>query len=177
MQLPISYQWLTHIEQPRIIQEGLALLGVAERHGPEHNPEIMQWAAECGLSRSYTADEIPWCGLYAAVVVKRASWEPVRDPLWARNWSGFGLGSPKPGLGDVLVFSRGSGGHVGFYIAEDADAYHVLGGNQGDKVSIVRILRTRLLHARRPQWRVAQPASVKPYRVAMGGGKLSENEA
>ena len=93
-----------------------------------------------------------------------------------RGWANFGVKAPEPALGDVLVFSRGSGGHVGLYVGEDATAFHVLGGNQGDSVSIVRILKNRLLAARRPAWRIAQPGNVRPIHLA-GAGQLSLNEA
>jgi hypothetical protein len=38
----------------------------------------------------YVTDSTPWCGLLAAVVMKRAGWDPVKNPLWALNWSKFG---------------------------------------------------------------------------------------
>jgi hypothetical protein len=47
----------------------------------------------------------------------------------------------------VLVFERPGGGHVGYYFGEDATAYHVLGGNQGDAVTIARIARIAVSHA------------------------------
>jgi uncharacterized protein (TIGR02594 family) len=174
--LPAAYAWLEKIEPPRIIVEALALYGIKEVPGPVNAPEIMAWARETGLQDSYVADAVPWCGLFAAVVVKRAGWESVAAPLWARNWARFGKPSPEPGLGDVLVFQRESGGHVGFYVGEDPDAYHVLGGNQGDSVSIIRVSKRRLIAARRPAWRIAQPASVKAYHLGMIG-ELSRNEA
>lgn len=172
--IPAAYAWLRDLTPPAIIREALPLLGTREKEGPGDNPVIMAWAKEVGVS-NYSADSIPWCGLFAAVVCARASWPPVHQPLWARNWAKFGNASPEPGLGDVLVFERGTGGHVGFYVAEDADAFHVLGGNQGDSVSIIRIAKSRLLAARRPAWRIAQPESVKRYHVAASGA-LSTNE-
>lgn len=175
--LPPKYAWLAGVHAPpRLLTEAVALLGVAERAGPQHNPQIMGWAREVGLEATYTADEIPWCGLFMAVVAQRAGWPVVASPLWARSWARWEAGSPEPGLGDVLVFERGSGGHVGLYVAHDEQAYHVIGGNQGDSVSIVRIARGRLLAARRPRWRIAQPAGVRPYRLT-AAGTLSTNEA
>jgi hypothetical protein len=47
--------------------------------------------------------------------------------------------APAAALGDVLAFVRNGGGHVGLYVDEDASAYHVLGGNQSDRVSITRV--------------------------------------
>jgi fatty acid/phospholipid biosynthesis enzyme len=80
----------------------------------------------------------------------------------------------------VLVFSRkvagGYAGHVGIYVAEDASAFHVLGGNQGDAVSVARVAKDRCVAVRRPAFATALPASAKPYRVATGGA-LSTNEA
>lgn len=173
--LPAAYAWLNKLVVPRTIGEALNLYGVTEKVGAANNPEIMAWANECGIT-GYNADSIPWCGLFAAVVVKRAGKAVVAKPLWARDWAHFGVVPAAAGLGDVLVFSReGGGGHVGFYVAEDDTAYHVLGGNQGDKVSIVRIAKQRCIAVRRPAYNT-QPESVKPYRVA-ASGSLSRNEA
>jgi uncharacterized protein (TIGR02594 family) len=133
------------------------------------------------VSRSSPASQTttsPGADSFAAIVtyrrVKRIE-EVVKNPLWARNWTKYGVRSAKPGLGDVLVFARGSGGHVGFYIAEDKTTYHVLGGNQSNKVCITRISKDRFLAARRPVYK-SVPSSVKPYE-ALTGGALSTNEA
>jgi len=172
--LPTQYQWLETISPPKTIQEALKLYGTKEKLGPENNPEIMKWVTETGV-QGYNADSIPWCGLFAALIVKRASWEAVATPLWARSWAKFGVASDVPSLGDILVFSRDGGGHVGFYVGEDKDTYHVLGGNQSDSVSITRINKARLIAARRPEWRVSKPASVKPYQLTTTG-VVSTNE-
>lgn len=174
--LPLAYQWLDRISPPRIIAEARQLLGLREVPGPQNAPVIMAWAKDLGLEHDYVADRIPWCGLFVAIVAKRSGWDPIAAPLWARNWGKWGDPSLHPGLGDVLVFQRPEGGHVGFYIGEDSTAYHVLGGNQGDAVSIIRVAKNRLLTARRPKWRIAQPASVRSYHLAATGG-LSSNEA
>lgn len=179
MSVPAKYAWLAKVQGlPRIIAEGLALHGVAEKPGAVSDPVILAWAKEVGgaVADVFKADSIPWCGLYAAVVVKRAGKVPAKNPLWALSWSAFGVPVDSPMLGDVLVFKREGGGHVGFCIAEDDSAFHVLGGNQGDRVSITRIAKSRLYAARRPEWVSAAPAGRKVYRVAAGGA-LSTNEA
>lgn len=180
MKAPSSYAWLETLGQlPRTIQEALCLFGTAEVVGKGSNATIMAWRDELNLAghkiSGYSDDDIPWCGLFAAIVAKRAGKEPVRDPLWARNWTLFGVKASKAGLGDVLVFERGNGGHVGFYIAEDAACYHVLGGNQSNKVCITRVEKSRCIARRRPEYR-NQPASVKPYDVKPTG-TISKNEA
>ena len=50
----------------------------------------------------------------------------------------------------VLIFERGSGGHVGFAIGQNDAHFYVLGGNQSDAVTIARIAKSHLLGARRP---------------------------
>ena len=176
MKLPPQYAWLAKEAGPKILLEGLRLFGIKETAGAGNTPEIMAWARETNLAKDYVADAVPWCGLWMAVVAQRAGWTPVDKPLWAQNWNRFGAKADKPSLGDILVFGRTGGGHVGVYVGEDATAFHVLGGNQSDQVCITRILKTRLLGCRRPVWRIAQPANVRPIKLAAAGA-LSKNEA
>jgi uncharacterized protein (TIGR02594 family) len=111
-----------------------------------------------------------------AVVAKRAGKAVVDGPLWARNWAAFGKAADEAQLGDVLVFRRAeSSGHVGLYVGEDYGAYHVLGGNQSDGVTISRIARDRCVAVRRPEYRKA-PATAKPVQLA-ANGVPSTNEA
>ena len=158
-------------------EEAVRQLGTREVPGPASNPKILQWAGQLGIP--YKGDDIPWCGLFAAHCVGSTlpgETLPI-NPLGARNWAKFGA-KCKPVLGSVLVFWRGSKkgslGHVGFYHGEDDQAFHVLGGNQSDQVSVARVARNRLLDAR-------QPATVPflttgPLRRNKSGG-LSSNEA
>lgn len=183
MNLPSQYQWLTKLDLPRTIQLGLAEFGVVEVVGRGSNKTIIGWRDELNQAgvviTGYSDDDIAWCGLYAAIIAfrrKGKASEVVLDPLWARNWAQYGAKVQQACLGDVLVFSRpGGGGHVAFYIAEDAEAYHVLGGNQGNRVSITRVAKDRCIAIRRPPYLVA-PKSVKPYRVS-AAGSLSRNES
>lgn len=180
MNLPKNYEWLANVGTlPKTIQEALALLGTAEVVGKGSNKTIMSWRDELNLAgikiEGYSDDDIPWCGLFAAIVAHRAGKTVVKDPLWARNWAKFGVSTMKASLGDCLTFVRNGGGHVGWYVAEDSTAYHVLGGNQSNKVCITRVAKDRCIAVRRPIYNV-QPASVKPY-VVKAGGSLSSNEA
>jgi len=175
MNLPLAYQWLGQETAPRHLLKAVELYGVTEAIGSKNNPVILGWAKELGIDKVYNEDSIPWCGLYIAIVMQRAGRQPVKDPLWAANWANFGVESKTPMLGDVLVFTRQGGGHVGLYAGEDNQAYHVLGGNQGDKVSIVRIAKARLSQARRPAYNV-QPINVRRM-ILKSNGKLSTNEA
>lgn len=180
MNAPPSYAWLNEVGQlPRTIQEALRLYGTAEVVGRGSNKTIIDWRDELNAAGviivGYSDDDIPWCGLCAAIVAHRAGKPVIKDPLWARNWAMFGTKVATAGLGDCLVFERGSGGHVGWYVAEDAACYHVLGGNQSNKVCIARIPKNRCIARRRPPYR-KMPASVKPY-VVKATGSISTNEA
>lgn len=168
----MTYDWLKKESAPRMLLEALKLYGVTEKAGSGNNPEILSWAKETGL-KQYTQDETPWCGLFMAVIAKRACKPLPKSPLWARDWSKWG--SPcEPELGCVLVFERGSGGHVGLYVGEDLECYHVLGGNQGDKVCVTRIKKGRLL-ASRNLYAIGKPKNVR--RIFLSPtGVISANE-
>ncbi len=174
--LPRQFAWLNDEPGPRILLEGLKTFGTIETPGPGNNPSIMAWAKATGLERTYRNDATAWCGLWAAYVALQAGWEPPMNPLWARNWLNWVEPKSNSLLCDILVFSRGSSGHVGIYVGEDDSSFYVLGGNQSDRVMIKRIARVRLLGIRRCPWRVNQPANVRPVRLAIGGA-LSSNEA
>ena len=94
----------------------------------------------------------PWCGDFVEPCIRVAlPDEPLlgalgTNPYWARNWLLFGQ-AVQPIIGAVLIFERGSGGHVGFAVGQDDTHFYVLGGNQSDAVTIARIAKSRLLGA------------------------------
>jgi uncharacterized protein (TIGR02594 family) len=175
-ELPDQYKWLSKESGPRILLEGLKTFGTVEKPGPWSNPSILGWAKAVGLEQVYRSDDTAWCGLWAAYVSLQAGWKPPFNPLWARNWLNWGTPEKKAALGDILVFERGTSGHVAMYVGEDSEAYHCLGGNQSDQVMIKRVDKNRLLGIRRCPWRVNEPDTVRPIRLA-ASGTLSTNEA
>ena len=172
----MSYNFLQEEKSPKILVEAVKMLGTKEVVGKVHNPVILGWAKELGLDKVYTNDEIPWCGLAVAYAVHKAGLTVVDKPLWALSWAKWGTEVKEPMLGDVLTFKRDGGGHVGIYVGEDKDCYHVLGGNQGNAMSVTRILKSRLYKAQRTTWKVAQPTNVR--KVLLDAkGTISKNEA
>jgi uncharacterized protein (TIGR02594 family) len=163
-----AYPWMIEAE---------SLLGVKEDTSDGDNPLIMGWAR--ALRISYANDMTAWCGLFVAHCFgSQLPSEPrPTNPLGAREWLKFGIQS-KPQFGAVIVFWRGARngwkGHVGFYVGEDARAYHILGGNQSDRVSVVRMPKARFLDARWPS-RVADPKAGPRWLNARG--ELSTDEA
>ena len=152
-------------------------VGVKEDTGPGSNPLIIGWGKR--LRIAYNNDEIPWCGLFVAHCVgSQLPGEalPV-NPLGARNWAKMGVTCAVPQPGAVMVFWRKSPasglGHVAFYVGEDASAYHVLGGNQSDAVTVTRMARDRFVAAR---WPVTAPAPTGGPRRLTPSGALSVNE-
>lgn len=167
-------------DEPAIpwFQEARRLIGVTEDVGPGNNPTIIDWSAGIGID--YRNDDVPWCGLFVAHCVTSTleSEKLPGNPLGARNWLKFGAPCDS-GLGSVLIFWRGKKngwqGHVGFYAGEDGSAYHVLGGNQSNKVCVTRIAKNRLLGAR---WPATAPI-IGNSKVKLGAGDtfFSTNEA
>lgn len=170
--LPPQYAWLLNEPGPKLLVEAIKLFGIQEAVGLADNPVILEWAKEIGAD--YFADSTPWCGLFVGLVAHRAGKPVVKAPLWARSWATWGDPSPVPSLGDVLVFARDGGGHVALYVGEDEEAYHCLGGNQGDKVCIKRLAKPRLIAARR-LYKVGVPANVRRI-ILKASGELSTQE-
>jgi uncharacterized protein (TIGR02594 family) len=149
------------------------------RHEGRDNGLLSKWLRSDGKTLGDPA-KLPWCGDFVETCLRLAlPGEPFpgalgENPYWARNW--LRLGSEiAPCYGAVVVFERGSGGHVGFAVGEDETALHVLGGNQSNAVTIARIAKARLLGAR---WPETYPRPITTRLPRMGAaGQLSTNEA
>lgn len=167
------------VPMPVWYAEAQRLKGTRETAGAKSNPVILGWAQKLGgfAARYYRDDATPWCGLFVGHCIGATLPDEVlpSNPLSALAWSGFGATLPDGRLGAVCVFKRTGGGHVGFYVGEDADAIHVLGGNQSDNVTVARVAKTRLVGFR---WPKTAPAPTPAAGTALAAsGKLSTNEA
>ena len=179
--LPPKFRWLSSEPGPKMILEALTCYGTLEFPGDANNPQIISWAHLIGgkVEQVFKADAIPWCGLFMAVIAQRSGKQLPKDPLWALNWGTFGEAADQAMLGDTLVFVRktntgSQAGHVALYVAEDAQAYYTLGGNQADSVCITRMAKSRLYAIRRPVYS-QMPANVR--KITMSAtGVLSTNE-
>lgn len=180
----------------------LTELGTLETPGSPSNPKILGWADEVARATGttytnwaadwYNSDKIAWCGLFAAVcAVRSANGRADRLPpskyLSALSWAEWGVAVQWKGreglrlgeiwVGDILVFVREGGGHVGICVgvSHDGKTVHVLGGNQGDRVSIAEIPVSRLYAVRRPAYQ-ARPEGARHVRLS-SSGVVSTNEA
>lgn len=182
MKISSRYNWLAYVTGlPKMVVEAIRIgkLDTTEVAGPKSNPEIMAMALAAGVGDIYKSDETAWCAVAHCAIALRAGKEVSfkgYDRLRAKSFMKFGTPVDVPMMGDTLVFNRPGGYHVGLYIAEDSDCYHVAGGNQGNQYSIVRIDKDRLVYAGRPEYKIGTPAAVRRFFVD-GIGQPSSNEA
>lgn len=153
---------MTPIITPYSIAQNL--MGIAEMPGALNNPAIV--AMLQFVDKSVSTDEVPWCSAFVNAVCKICGL-PRSGSLAARSWLQVGrvvtIDAAAPGW-DVVILKRGAGkqpgpevtrapGHVGFFAGLDTSAggerLHVLGGNQGNRVSLASFPAAQLLGIRR----------------------------
>ena len=124
-------------------------LGQQEIAGGRDNPRIVEYHQATSLRA--TDDETPWCAAFVNWCLKKAGYRGTNSAA-ARSFLSWGTKITKPQAGAIVVFSRGAppAGHVAFYLSHTADAVSVLGGNQGDRVSIARYDPSTILGYRWP---------------------------
>lgn len=136
-------------------------IGEKELAGPLSNPLVL---AMLRLDAKWVEDDVtPWCSAFVGFVCKCLPGVERSRSLAARSWLLVGkevsLAQAKPGW-DVVVLTRGTGkqpgkdviaasGHVGFYVGQEGPNVLVLGGNQGDAVSIAPFAKSRILRISR----------------------------
>lgn len=128
-------------------------LGVTETPGKATTPAIRKWLVE--LRAWWTDDETPWCGVALAAWMNAAGMPLPKHWYRARDWLNWGMVLDEPALGCVVVFDGGptrpGAGHVGLCVGRNgAGALMVLGGNQGNRVSIAPFSPSRVLGYRFP---------------------------
>lgn len=145
-------------------------IGVKEAPGPADNPVIVQYWKDAGIADvAMGQDEVPWCAAFVGAMLVRGH-VPGSEKANARSYEKWGRALASPCLGCVVVISRPPTawqGHVGFYIATDKIARRVrlLGGNQGDAVSIADFSLDRVVAYRWPTSGLIQPEWVGPLPV------------
>jgi uncharacterized protein (TIGR02594 family) len=135
-------------------------VGVSEVPGSEHNPQIL---AMLRLDAKWPeGDEVAWCSAfvnYVAWILRLPRSKSLRARSWLRVGRPLELELARADF-DVVILKRGGGpqppatvieapGHVGFFAGLEGDRILVLGGNQGNEVSIDGYPRDRLLGVRR----------------------------
>lgn len=152
-------------------------LGTKEIKGAKHNPIILKWWA--AIRAPFVDDEQPWCAAFVGGVLEECGIRSSRSAS-ARSYLKWGRKMDIPARGCIVVFWRGSpqswNGHVGFLVGIDRNGnYMVLGGNQGDTVTVASFARTRVLGFRWPEG--VADASVFKLPLIHSDGTVSTNEA
>jgi uncharacterized protein (TIGR02594 family) len=160
--------------EPSWLARARGHIGVREVPGRGDSPVIQRWLRS--LRAWWSDDATPWCGVFVAAMMQPEGFALPRHWYRARAWLEFGQRIPVPNVGCIVVFEREGGGHVGFAIGyDDQRRLMVLGGNQGDAVSIAPFDRARVLEFRWPINSTA-PQIALP-RVDSRGLPTSRNEA
>ena len=161
-----------------LLETAINEFGVKEIKGPIHNERIVQYAQESNLTW-ITDDETAWCSTFINWVAKESGLKYSRSAA-ARSWLKMGFDVSEPEPGDLVVFWRedinSHYGHVGIYMGFSIDKtrIYVLGGNQGDAVSISAYPAERVLSFRRltPSSTFSLPNS--PIRKGASGPKVKK---
>lgn len=126
-------------QEPTWLKIARQELGVSEIAGPDANPYIVEYLSTTPLDTGGDSDETPWCSSFANWCLKAAGIVGTNS-AWALKWRDWGRPSNPPTVGALAVFSRTganvAGGHVGFFLEDLGGEVRVLGGNQGNRVSI-----------------------------------------
>ncbi|MGW9946974.1 uncharacterized protein (TIGR02594 family) [Rhizobium leguminosarum] len=164
--------------EPAWMREARRFIGLKEIPGAKSSSTILGWAKALGgwIASFYKDDDTPWCGLFMAHCFGSTLPDEIlpSNPLSALAWSDFGAYQSAPNVGSLLVFSREGGGHVGLYVGEDADSYHVLGGNQGNSVKVSPVLKRRCVAIR---WPKTGDRPAGGCVLLKANGEVSRNEA
>lgn len=161
-------------KEPPWLTLARADIGVREIPGAPTAPRIAQWLQALGAW--WRDDETPWCGTAVAAWMRASGIEPPKAWYRARAWADWGLPLLGPRVGCVVVLSRQGGGHVGLVVGvTPAGSLLVLGGNQGDAVSIAAFLRDRVVAYRWP-W-TAPLTSVGSVMLPISSAPASRSEA
>jgi len=118
-------------------------MGVHELPGRAQNKKILEYHATTSLGA--TDDETPWCSSFVNWCVKQAGFNGTNSAA-ARSWMKWGVPLKSPEKGCIVVFQRPGGNHVAFFDSDQGSEYiRVLGGNQGDQVSLSNYRKDRIL--------------------------------
>jgi uncharacterized protein (TIGR02594 family) len=136
-------------QEPRWMAIARAELGVTEHGGSVSNQRIVAYHATTTLGPQ--PDHVHWCSSFVNFCITQAGLTGTNSAL-ARSWATWGREAPSFIPGCIVVLTRGEppSGHVGFFVGMDGQQVRLLGGNQGDAVSIASFEANRVIAKRLP---------------------------
>lgn len=132
---------------PKWYDIALGEMDQSEISGSRDNPRIVEYHSVTSLSAD--DDETPWCASFVSWCLEKSNIRSTRSAR-AKSYATWGSKLDSPKLGCIAVFTRTGGGHVAFFVSESATHVKVLGGNQGNKVSIASYSKANLIGYRWP---------------------------
>jgi len=129
---------------PAWLVEAKKYIGLKEITGVKHEPLIIQWWKKIKRGGIKT-DEVPWCAAFVGAMLENVGIVSSRYES-AKSYLAWGSRLARPAHGCIVVFERTGGGHVGFlYGYDESGRLLILGGNQGNKVSIAPFTKDRVV--------------------------------
>lgn len=158
--------------EPAWLVRARAELGVRETPGPKSTARILQYRDMAGVKLGGEDGATPWCAIFANAMLEASGIHGTRSGM-GRSFMHWGVGVAEPFAGAVCAFSSDRGptsGHATFATGRYTSTHiEVLGGNQGDAVSIALWPRSKLLGYR---WPAAFPLPVgRPVAIAGAAAK------
>ncbi len=138
--------------EPAWLKAARSKIGEREIPGPKHNQWILGFWQKLGAPWIKTDDaDGAWCGGFVAWCLHEAGLPYPKNYPAAGSFADWGMAC-KPRVGAIGVKSRKGGNHVFLIVGETKDktAYKALGGNQGNQVSIIDILKSDVTAVRWP---------------------------
>lgn len=139
----------TALRQPIDVARAELNLGVSEVSGSnDHNPRIVMYHGT--TVGGMASDETAWCSSFVNFCVEQAGLDGTDSKL-ALSWRHWGRDvTDDAAEGDIVVFRRAIGGdpvggHVGFFLNDEGSQIRLLGGNQGNRISIARFPKDGVL--------------------------------
>ena len=188
-QLPKQYEWVLNEPAPKFHLEAIRHYGIMEIPGPKHDPEIMKWGKELGVSNVNRTDEVPWCGLFPGICIKRSNpaYPIPRHVYRAKAWLNWGrevkIGEEPAMWYDILIFDRAGGGHLCWNWGQAGGTllrpkkYLGYGGNQSNMVKASWFPGNKLAGIRRCEWLIGQPENIRTIILDDSGEPYSDTEA
>ena len=142
-----DYKWM--IEAKRLLG-----MKIHEIPGAKDHAEIIKLFADAGHPE-IKHEDAPWCAAFVGAVLHRSAITPSGS-LMARSYCKWAEKLDAPVYGAICVKVRSGAphdsplGHVGFCLDFDKDHIIMIGGNQGDSVSIGSFKRSEFVAYRFP---------------------------
>lgn len=180
---------LTAWKQPKLAASAPAYLKAAirdvgirewvydEKKKKVPNPRVVDMI-EAVSGQRHNSMRTPWCAYWVGAKLKSAGIPPTRSGM-ARSYLVWGqvltVKDDTPWrIGDIVIFWRGARddsvtGHVAFLLSWTSSSVVVVGGNQGDTVSVQSFSRRKILGVRRPR-----PLTSSKTAKSLGAGGAAE---